>query len=739
MFNPLRHNHKLVNNAFCEKHYLCVKQSAMRNFILSLAFLSISLFSWSGNITMEQASQVARNFYFERGNISNRLDLNAIKTQNIRPESENVPAYYICNMLPKGFVIVSASDNVIPVLAYSFESKYADDEILKEGFKVWMNHYKEQIESAVMQNVEPADEIKAEWHRLLNPDLQIYTDLSLLQNVEPLLVSKWNQDSPYNSWCPLDPAGPGGHCYAGCVATAMGQLLYYYRFPQQGQGSYSYIHPVYGTLSADFSATTYQWNSMPSILSKMNDPVSELLFHQGVSVDMDYGPDGSGMWNHKAAYSLKTYFRYGPETQYFFRDSVSIDWDSLLVTNLDQRKPLYYAGWAGVQSTSGHAFVCDGYQPGNYYHFNWGWGGSQDGYFYTNNLTPGGSNFNFAQEVIPLFPDTVQNTYPTYCQGNTTLTSLRGSIEDGSGWYNYQNNVSCSWLIAPQDTEYDSIKNIQLTFLRFNIESGADTLYIYDGTDATAPLLGSFSGNSIPSEITSAGNKIYIEFHSNSSVTADGWQLDYESIIPVYCTGITTLTDQSGIIEDGSGNKNYNSNSLCRWKIIPSGGMPVTFHFTSFETHDSADVVKFIDLQTQEVLGIFSGNALPPDVTAASGKMLILFITNSNGNSQGWTGEYYTSGLGLNEIDTCISETMVYPNPTKGEFVVEKYLASGDELLLHIRVIDINGITVYNKKINCVFGINHISIDLTSISESIYTLIIEDGQQKETRKIVIQD
>ena len=709
----------------------------MRTSVFFLVILVLPFICLSGNISQQKAAVVAHNFYYERANFSKFISYSDISISRIRPFGNINTSYYVCDMLPAGFVVISAADNVIPVLAYSFEENYLEESDLPDGFLTWMNHYEQQIEFAVENNTIPSVATVSEWKRLLSYNFEISNDIKSLQSVEPLLVSRWNQDSPYNSWCPIDPAGPGGRCYAGCVATAIGQLLYYYRYPQQGQGSYTYTHPEYGTISANFGTTTYNWAFMPSAISKRNNSIGELLFHQGVSVDMDYGPDGSGMWNHKAAYSLKTHFRYGPETQYFFRDSVSIDWDSLLVTNLDQRKPLYYAGWAGVQSTSGHAFVCDGYQPGNYYHFNWGWGGSQDGYFYTANLTPGGNNFNFAQEVIPLFPDTLQNTYPIYCQGLTTLTELRGSVEDGSGWFNYQNNASCSWLIAPQDSEYDSVKNVKLTFLKFDTDSGGDTLFVYDGSDASSPLIGSFSGNTIPEVITSDGNKVYLEFHSNSAIAKEGWQFDYESIFPVYCSGITTMTENSGSIEDGSGDKKYINNSMCRWKIMPDDGMPVTFYFTSFETYDSIDIVKVYDLQTQEVLGIFSGDQLPPSITANSGKMMILFITNNTGNAQGWSGVYSTSGVGLAETDPCAFPTRVYPNPGNGQITIEKYFSDEVEHDLIITVIDMKGQKVYEKITKVFRGFNKFSFDNIEVPDATYLLLINEGGQKEVFEIVI--
>jgi hypothetical protein len=395
---------------------------------------------------------------------------------------------------------------------------------------------------------------------------------------------------------------------------------------------------------------------------------------------------------------------------------------------------LYYAGWEGVQSLNGHAFVCDGYQPGNYYHFNWGWGGTEDGYFYTDNLIPGGNNFNFAQEVIPMFPDTLQNIYPLYCQGLTTNSQLRGSIEDGSGWYNYPDNASCSWLISPQDPEYDSIKNIKITFLKFDTETG-DTLFVYNGSDATTPLIGAYSGDTLPEMIVSEGNQVFIEFHTNSLTTKAGWQLDYESIFPVYCSG----TDPSGMIEDGSGEKKYSSNSVCRWKIIHDDGLPVTFFFSSFGLNDTTDFVKIYDLQSQEVLGIYTGNQLPASVTAQSGKMMIIFMTNSVGNSQGWSGGYYSSAVGIDDVLKSINEIQLYPNPSNGIITIEKILSANNEQELQISIFNLVGKSVYDKIVKIVPGFNKIELNVEMLPPSAYIMFIRDSKKKEAKKIIISE
>ena len=176
---------------------------------------------------------------------------------------------------------------------------------------------------------------------------------------------------------------------------------------------------------------------------------------------MVYGPDGSGMYNHKAAYHLKTFFKYSPETQYVFRDSTTMDWDSLLIPILTRKSRCIMQDGPSLILTAMLLFATVTRET-DYFHFNWGWSGSYDGYFYTDNLTPGGNLFNLAQElIINAVPDTNLYDYPAYCEGQTNYTTLFGTIDDGSGpLFPYQDGSACSWLIAPKD----SVNDITLTF-----------------------------------------------------------------------------------------------------------------------------------------------------------------------------------------------------------------------------------------------------------------------------------
>jgi hypothetical protein len=706
----------------------------MKKSLIIPFFALLPLCILAGHVPISVAETVARNFYAERASLINQADYAKIEITGYDAEASASGSilYYSIQINLGGFVLVSASENTVPVLGYAFSGHFDKDFC---NVSSWMKHYEEQLEYSLISKQLPGKAITDQWTRLKSSDPAQLKDFKSSASVSPLLVSKWNQGSYYNGLCPVDPAGPDGHCYAGCVATAMGQLMYYYRFPEQGTGSYSYVHPDYGTLAAGFDTTVYNWTGMPSFINKPNDPIATLLFHLGVSVDMDYGPDGSGMWNHKAAYSLKTYFKYGPETQYYFRDSTTIDWDSILIANLDQRKPLYYAGWAGVQSTDGHAFVCDGYQEPDFFHFNWGWGGQSDGYFYLDNLTPGGSNFNYAQEVIPLFPDTVNNVYPMYCNGRTEYTGLRGSIEDGSGWASYQPNSTCSWLIKPQDPEYDSIRNIKLTFTKLDTEPGNDIITIYDGDTLTAPLLGSYSGNTLPPSITASGNSLLIVFQTNGNDNRDGWQADYESIIPLYCSGTTILTDPSGYLDDGSGMKHYNNNSVCKWRIQPPDAGAITFTFTSFDLADSLDVLRVYDQSSSELLALLTGNQLPEPVTSYSGKMFLMFSTNKSNTGQGWEGFYTSSLVGMPQSISGSLQADVSPNPVNKLMNINIISPNADEI--ELRLYSVTGNCLLSKQCKLQPGLNKILFDISSLPPCSCILKLNTSTQICTKIIVI--
>jgi len=682
-------------------------------------------------VNEKEAARVAKNFFYERAAAYQQLKHEDISIRLLKAITyKDLPVYYVFNADPEGFVLISAWSETYPILGYSLESVYTGLD-LPENFSAWMEQYARQIHYAVTEQV-PA-EVKAidTWEYYLHAQPQ---DLEPFRgrDVLPLLTSNWDQGKYYNEQCPADAAGPGGHCYAGCVATAMGQVMNYFRWPDTGTGSYSYECPPYGTLSADFGNTEYRFDLMETSLAHSNHYISQLLNHLGISVDMVYGPDGSGMYNHKAAYSLRTYFKYSPETQYVFRDSTSMDWDSLLVAHLDQKIPMYYAGWS-VPNINGHAFVCDGYQGTGYYHFNWGWSASYNGYFYTDNLTPGGSNFNLAQElIIHAVPDTNAYAYPEYCSGNTVYTTLYGTIGDGSGpIYSYGGQNDCNWLIAPAD----SLDGLSLNFLALDLGAG-DTIKVFDGENATAPLLAVFTENSQPVLVDTDSDRMFVTFASDASVQGDGFLAEFVSDLPVYCSGNTSLTAQTDTLADGSGNWDYQNNTQCIWMINPAGASEVTLFFEDFATEQGYDFLKIYDLATQEVLAELSGSydPVPDPVTSPSGKMFIVFMTNYTNRDAGWKAYYQTDLVGIGE-NTDFSRLLIYPNPNSGNFTLEMKGSFGG--YSGMVITDYTGRKVYQGNIQDETGL--MKIELKGLSAGMYFLsLVGDRVEKITQKIVVR-
>ncbi|MCF8364200.1 MAG: C10 family peptidase [Bacteroidales bacterium] len=705
--------------------------------LLLLAIVLLSqILSAQNRVSYQEATVLARNFYIEKISQSEKIGLDAVDIHDIQLiQNSGHEIYYAVN-LHHGFVLVSTVKNTFPILAYSFDGSFSTPR-QNTNTAAWLGQYERQIRFAQQNNIEATEKIKESWATYLDPDFIKNHKFEKLRSIEPMLVSNWDQGVYYNTACPADPAGVGGHCVTGCVATALGQLLYYFRYPQSGEGSYSYEDPNYGTIFANFEEANYDYDQMMNVLNDPNPEVAELIFHLGVACDMVYGPQSSGMYNHKAAHALRTHFRFSPETQYVFRDSTTMDWDSLLVTHLDQKIPMYYAGWS-VPNVNGHAFIVDGYQEDHFYHFNWGWGGSNDGYFYTEELTPGGNNFNLAQElIINAFPDTVNNAYPDYCTGSHEIDYMRGTFTDGSyPVYNYQNNTECQWLIDPQNEE-DSVTNITLSFQRFNTETDVDFVKIYDGENSSAPLIGEFSGDQIPNNITSSGNKMLVTFLSDDENTMPGFFATFESNQPSWCGGTTVMLEQQGTFSDGSQNFFYNNSATCMWQIMPINANSVTVYFTNFDIESGQDHVKIYDSQTMTLLADYSGyyppDAPPPPLTSESGKIFFLFHSDESGRAQGWEAGYYSDLVNIENPDKSTT-FQVFPNPAQ-EILNIRF---NEEIFEPVGISMINqlGEVIIKRELQKVSP-STLSLDVSKAASGIYYLKISTEKQQTLKKVVI--
>ncbi|MDD5530649.1 MAG: C10 family peptidase [bacterium] len=439
----------------------------MRKFLISLVVLFSGNFLFASPVSIQTAEKVAKNWYYDKGNIT-KSEISV--TNNFVESNAKGNVFYIFNFNPGGFVIVSAEDATVPVLGYSFEGQYTTNNHPIQ-FDEWMNNYKEQIIYA-REHITKAPRQNADQWNKLTIEPQYFVKGSKGKAVSPFITTTWAQENIsastpviYNTQCPTIGST---RCLVGCAAVSMGQIMKYYNHPTTGTGSHSYSDPGCGqTVSADFGATTYDWTNMPNSLTSstttQKNAVGTLLFHCGVAVDMKYGTTASGATVPSPVYALKTYFSYNENLGIIYKsDYVDTAWARIMRTELDNGRPVLYSG----QGTGGHAFVMDGYSTNTYFHFNWGWEGYENGYFYLTDLTPASYNFNTYQGAIigikpavptpdiAISPDTLRFTW-TGSKNSILSPSTKGITDTlyyDNGTPGAALGVSANWGMATRFT-----------------------------------------------------------------------------------------------------------------------------------------------------------------------------------------------------------------------------------------------------------------------------------------------
>ncbi len=714
-----------------------------KNLLLILGLILVTSFAANAKkVELAQAKIAGKNFFFERINTKEAVAYQAINlSSEFIAKSGNEAVYYVFSINNRGFVIVSAEDACHPILGYSFDQNF-DPALEGQNFINWMNHYKEEIELIRQNNYEADEDIQSSWAYYTQNNFENFRKPGTISAVEPLLKSIWNQDYPYNALCPADINSTGsysGHVPVGCTATALSQIMLYWRWPNTGSGYHCDIHPYQGQqLCADFGNTTYLWDGMSNGTGSECYQAALISYHTGIAVNMDYGVNGSGAPLSIIPYALSTYFKYAT-SEYVTRSSYNNNsWAVMLKAELDAGRPVEYAGFEpSTAGGGGHAFVCDGYQGGgsysDYFHFNWGWGGYADGYFYLSNLNPGSSSFNVSQQaVINIRPDAA--LYPIYCSGNKEVTTYNfGTLDDGSGpLNNYQPNSNCSWLIGPDD----SIQSVTLSFLRFDLDAG-DELKIYNGSNASAPLLATYTGNTLPPAVTTTSPQMFVTLTSGSSGSAQGFLANYNCTPFTFCSANTILTDPNGSISDGSGRFDYRNNTSCKWKIQPENATSVTIVFNAFNTEAENDKLSVVDLGPPAVvIATLSGDhssQLPDPVTAPSGKMMLMWNTNKSIRNSGWDLSY-TITVGTPE-DEIFNNLSIFPNPATDKL---NLAFSSDRIQqVTIEFITLKGETLFAETLPYFKGNYSKSLNVSDFSKGIYLLRLTSDKGRTIKKIVL--
>ena len=380
----------------------------MKNAFVILLLLIVTQLQAQHRIGSDEAFTTAERFIAQS---TKQNTVTLALTETIKSEQSGQPNLFVFSIKPKGFVIVSANNEV---LAYSHTSTMPRSENLPNHITYWLDLYNESTDFLIA-----------------HPEARRKTT-TFNQEVEPLTTSCWGQGCFHNEACPVDSIGPCDHASAGCVAIAMAQILYYHKYPLTGEGEVSYNCSPYGTLSANFGETTYHWDEMADTLHDSNPAVAQFIYHCGLAVKMHYSAHESYSYFSTANNALRNHFRF-PTANLQFRTNYDDErWMKLIKQDLDKQLPVYYRG---VSSLGGHAFVCDGYDANGLFHFNFGWDGVADGYYTLSNPSGFSSQQVIIHDILPI------NNIPIHSDEHNIVYVSPDGTGDGSSWVEATNDL----------------------------------------------------------------------------------------------------------------------------------------------------------------------------------------------------------------------------------------------------------------------------------------------------------
>ncbi len=322
--------------------------------LIITACMSFPSLAMGGILTADDARKVGADF-FRSGDVSRLADVDALTLAYVKKTGAE-PTYYVFNANDgQGFIIVSADDSRLPVIAYSTNS-------------TWQANNVPELASKLLNSVEIPKKANV---RRTSP-LRANSQQKLLK------TPTWSQEAPFNNKIP-------NRRLVGCVGTALAEIIKYHRYPAS--------RPV--SLVNAGEPTAYNWDNMldgnyrGSYTAAQGDAVATLVADAAISIGTDFGMSSSSAFEVKVPGALVDLFGYDAGVSY--KKGSEMDrssWDAIIVNEIDADRPVLYSG---QDVSAGHAFVCDGYDMRGttpYFHINWGWGGAADGYYASDALNP---------------------------------------------------------------------------------------------------------------------------------------------------------------------------------------------------------------------------------------------------------------------------------------------------------------------------------------------------------------
>lgn len=400
---------------------------------LLLLLLLVSILTFAGPVSREAALQKAKAFMSTT--TGGQASLQSAESGVRRAAHAKQEPLYVFNLANGGFVIVSGDDRTQEILGYSTAGSFSDAEI-PDGLRGLLQEYADGIQYIIDNDIQPTPSNQA-------------SRRTPRESIDPLTTTHWNQRAPFNHFCPMVGSKDTP---TGCVATAMAQILGYHRWPAAVMSDI----PAYADTGSKTSfeaiqaGTAIDWNNIVDTYERSysgtasEDAVAHLMQYCGQSVKMKYTTTGSSASTANAVKALVSYFDFDPTTaRYINRKNYNYSlWQDIIYQELKEKRPVIYRG---SSAGGGHSFICDGYDgETDLFHINWGWGGTSDGLFALNLLSPkdqgeGGSTtddgYNIGQACgIGLQPNTEHHapliTGTAYSFSYDSKSFTRSSAED---------------------------------------------------------------------------------------------------------------------------------------------------------------------------------------------------------------------------------------------------------------------------------------------------------------------
>ena len=362
------------------------------------------------------------------------------------PQSGDILCY-IAYLNPQGYIAISSDTNITPVIAYSYRSDFIMEDSPQNIFLHMITWDMQNRLAAIPLTSEKIKQRNNEmWDSYLDENSSFLNKIGKLFTWGYWLDTHWGQGGIYQAKCPNDPGG--GRSVSGCVATAMAQIVNYWEFPH----SLSFSSPVddyvstYTTpnIAIDGDAAVYDFPSFPTLsasLSSINyngngpnpsdETIGNLMFACGVSVHMYYSSSKSGASTSNVAGALLNKFGYhSAEVKW----GTAADFYTVLSNNMKSARPAELA-ISTSDGSKGHAIVCDGYKDGDdTYHLNYGWYGTNDGWYSLPGGMPSGYSIVKYAVVNIVAPMAVENLALLVRQASNDLNIYFWNVPDAGDW-----------------------------------------------------------------------------------------------------------------------------------------------------------------------------------------------------------------------------------------------------------------------------------------------------------------